>query len=358
MTRYWGGRPEGRARVAVTGVGGNVGQGILKALADARIASWVVGTDAFGSSAGLYLADRGYKVPLASSPEFEEAFCRILDAEKIDIALIAADAETIHLARLRDSIENRAGTRILVPDADVVERCQDKWLMAQWFAAVGLPHPLTVRADDIDGIRRLYASSDGLLVAKPRHGFASRGLTLIRSEQEAFAVSARLGEEGIVQQHIGDDKHEYTSAVLCNGCGAPLAGIVMWRELRLGTSYNVYHANDGAILPEVLYWATCLKAAGPVNFQFRITPAGPICFEINPRFSGTAGIRYLFGFNDVDMSIRHFVFGETISQPELRQGAVMRYWDEVFVPSVSWADVLDADKVDNGVPLRLPAPPL
>jgi len=351
MTHSWKGAPEGRARVAVTGVGGNVGQGVLKALAHARIASWVVGTDAQASSAGLYLVDRGYRIPLASSPEFKDAFCRILETERIDIAFVAADAETIHLAHLRDDIQRRTGTRVLVADADVVERCHDKWLAAQWCADAGVPHPATVRADDTEGVRRLCDLFGGHLVVKPRCGFGSRGVTVVKTEAEALTFAGRLGEDGIVQQHVGTEDQEYTSAALCDGDGKPLAVAVMWRELNLGTSYRVYPACDPALQSTVHDWAARLKAAGPINFQFRMTKDGPICFEINPRFSGTTGLRFHFGYNDVEMAVRHFVFGEEVAQPELCQGVVLRYWDEVFIPSTSWPDMLDADRVVDGIPL-------
>src|SRR5262249_15473096 len=177
MRHCWQGRPEGRARVLVTGVGGNIGQGILKALTAARLASWTVGTDARAASAGLYAVDRGYVVPRADAPSFADSLCAIIEKEEVDVVLVGADAETIHLARLRDAITARSGVFVLVAAPDVVERSHDKWLTAQWFTEQKLPHPATVRADDKAGVSELMRRF-GQLVVKPRFGFGSRGVVV------------------------------------------------------------------------------------------------------------------------------------------------------------------------------------
>ena len=88
MRHCWQGCPEGRARVLVTGVGGNIGQGILKALKAARLASWTVGTDCRAASVGLYAVDRGYVVPSADADTFADALCTIIDREEVDVVLV------------------------------------------------------------------------------------------------------------------------------------------------------------------------------------------------------------------------------------------------------------------------------
>ncbi|CAA7618722.1 Carbamoyl phosphate synthase [Magnetospirillum sp. LM-5] len=334
----------------VTGVGGNVGQGILKALAVSGLASWVVGVDLLGAAAGLYRVDRGYRVPAASAPEFLDAFCAIMVDERIDVVLVAADAETVHLARLRRSIEERTGAQVLVADAELVELCHDKWLTSRWSATANFPHPATVLADDVEGVRRLFAESDGRLVIKPRRGYGSRGVVTVCSEAEALAAAAALGGDGIAQHYVGAEDGEYTGAVLCDRSGVPLVALVMWRELNSGTSYRTYPVADPALDAAVRRWGASLGAAGPVNFQFRLTTDGPVCFEINPRFSGTTGLRHLFGFNDVALALRHFILGEVVEQPAMRRGVVMRYWDEIFVPDVSWEDISQVQSVIDGIP--------
>ena len=59
----------------------------------------------------------------------------------------------------------------------------------------------------------------------------------------------------------------------------------------------------------------------------------PVCFEINARFSGTTPIRAHFGFNDVELSLRHFILNEDITDAAIpvKEGIALRYWNEIYI---------------------------
>jgi carbamoyl-phosphate synthase large subunit len=349
MRHCWRGCPEGRARVLVTGVGGNVGQGILKALRAACLARWTVGTDCQPASVGLYAVDRGYVVPRADAPDFFDALCAIVDNEQVELILVGADSETIHLSRLRNAIETRTGAVVLVAEPEAVERSHDKWLTAQWFARQGIPHPATARADDAAEVSQLV-DRFGRVVVKPRCGFGSRGVVFAASRAEAMSAADRLGESGIVQEEVGTADQEFTGAILCDREGKIGASLVMRRELLQGTSYRIYPVEDAALTAALHSWAAGLAAIGPLNFQFRLTANGPICLEINARFSGTTGVRYLFGYNDVAMAVRHFLYNEPIEPPAISPGIVLRFWDEMQLPGLDWSAVNSARLIEGGSP--------
>ena len=109
-----------------------------------------------------------------------------------------------------------------------------------------------------------------------------------------------------------------------------------------GTTYRVESISDNELSKTVKMWADQLGAIGPLNFQFFLTPDGPVCFEINPRFSGTTGCRYHFGYNDVKLSIQHFHLGEKIVQPSILPGVVLRFWDELYLPNSSFKSLQTA----------------
>jgi carbamoyl-phosphate synthase large subunit len=347
MRHCWRGCREGRARILVTGAGGNVGQGILKALTAARIASWTVATDCEPVSVGLYAVDRGYVVPRAEDPSFGDSLCRIIEKERVDLILVGADAETIHLARLRDRLQRETGAVVLVADTEAVERSHDKWLTAQWFASQRLPHPLTVRADDGPGRVALMDAVECVIV-KPRCGYASRGIVISTRRDEIEAIADRIGANGIVQEYVGSEDQEFTGSVLCDRSGRVGASIVMKRELLQGTSYRIQPVDDAELTSALHEWATRFAARGPVNFQFRVTTNGPVCFEINARFSGTTGIRHLFGYNDAALAVRHFLFNEPIEQGPIVPGMVMRLWDEMHVPGLDWNTASAARVIEDG----------
>ena len=65
--------------------------------------------------------------------------------------------------------------------------------------------------------------------------------------------------------------------------------------------------------------AVKLNLVGSINVQLRITNHLPKIFEINPRFSSTVLFRHLFGFKDLEWSIKD-LFGialESYSPPKV-----------------------------------------
>jgi len=56
----------------------------------------------------------------------------------------------------------------------------------------------------------------------------------------------------------------------------------------------------------------------------------PYLIEINPRFSGTTGIRAKFGFNDVELSIREHIGLDLENIVKVKKGFVVRYLEEIY----------------------------
>src|SRR6202023_1779589 len=75
----------------VLGVGGNVSQSILKALALAPTPTRVVAACISPSSVGLYSADRAYLSPLARDSEFIPWMIGICQSEAIDIVMSGSE---------------------------------------------------------------------------------------------------------------------------------------------------------------------------------------------------------------------------------------------------------------------------
>jgi carbamoyl-phosphate synthase large subunit len=107
--------------------------------------------------------------------------------------------------------------------------------------------------------------------------------------------------------------------------------VVLRRDLRDGNTYRAYHDGTDRHEAAVAEIAGALGVDGPCNFQFRERAGRPVVFEINARFSGTTPIRALFGFNEVEAVIEHALTGATPARPQLRAGAVLRVWSDIFV---------------------------
>lgn len=333
-------------RTLVTGAGGNVAQGILRALDACGLASWIVTTDMDPMAVGLHVGDRGYVVPRATDPSFADAMIGIIRKERVDCVLAGAHAEIPSLASLRGRIEEETGTRVIVGSAEKVRRCHDKALTYEWLREVGIPHPETARSDDRDAVRSLLNRHGLPLIAKPREGFGSDGVLEVRDEEQLSAIHS---PKILLQQLVGTPRDEYTAATFSDGDGRVRASVVMKRLLLRGTSYHVELTEDPEIQREVERWAEALGMVGSCNFQFRVHRGTPTLFEINYRFSGTTFIRAALGFNDVEMAVRHFVLGEPVGRPTMRRAVALRYWEELIIPGHDFESLSRFTRNSNGM---------
>ena len=131
----------------------------------------------------------------------------------------------------------------------------------------------------------------------------NRGLTgkgnveLVNSDSIAYFRQTRPSD--LWQEYLQGD--EYTCG-LFGTCTGEFRSIIFKRKLSNGNSGftasgEVIENNDIQILLDSL--ALGLDLRGSCNVQLRLTPKGPMIFEINPRFSSTVMFRHKLGFKDV-----------------------------------------------------------
>lgn len=314
----------------MTAIGGNVGQGVLKSLRSAKRRYRVVGVDMEPLSSGFSLADAAYVVPRTGSAGFEECLGEIVRTEGVEAIYVCSPPELRWFSLERVRLEAEWNVSVLVNPPQVVETGSDKLATAGFLARAGFPSLGTVSAGDEAGLSRLIEEQGFPLLMKPRRGSSSHDVFLAGSLREVQAVR-NLVKDMVVQQYLPDDGAEFTAATLSGPDGRFRAAIVLHRHLLQGTTYRTELCTDPGLYAQVGAMTDALGAIGPCNFQFRICDGLPYVFEINPRWSGTSGIRYLYGFNDCDLAFGLFRLREPVTQPELRPAVVLRYWNEVVI---------------------------
>jgi carbamoyl-phosphate synthase large subunit len=76
-----------------------------------------------------------------------------------------------------------------------------------------------------------------------------------------------------------------------------------------------------------------LGSRGPLNLQLRVHRGEFYVFEIHPRFSGTTPIRASAGFNEPDILLRSFLYGEEFGRLHYQADvAAIRAFEHVLVP--------------------------
>jgi len=313
-------------KVLVTGAGALLGQGVLRALKLCSIPTTIVAVDPSPYAVGLYWADKGYLVPLASDPGYLNAIRGILREERPNVVMLGTDVELRAMAEHRSELEKEFDTHILVSDPYVIEVADDKFLTASFLQERGFPYPITVLPGDHQSLIEQVGFP---LIVKPRVGARSIGVKIVRDRAE---LRQALGgaPDVVIQEHVGSHREEYTTGVLQFEGQSPVS-ITMRRDLRDGNTYRAFVGDYPELNAMMCKVATALSCHGPVNFQFRIADGVPKIFEINARYSGTTPLRARAGFNEVEMALAHLVLGKPLVQPEVKKVNFFRVWDDLMI---------------------------
>ena len=317
-----------QATVLVLGAGGNVSQGIIKALAFCRPRPRVVAACVDPYAAGLYAADIALISPYATDVAFLPWLMDTCEEQGIDGVMSGVEAVLTVLSSHAAEIERQTGSRCVVSPPAALEVGHDKLETVRWLAQRGLPHPDSAPADDHDDLDRLVSACGFPLIAKPRVGKGSAGVAAVASADALRPFRGRA--DYILQQRLEGD--EFTAATFSDRDGGLRGTACMRRSLAFGTTVHAEVGGFPAVRAAAGEIAATLRPVGPANMQMRLHEGRPVCFEINVRFSGTAPIRAHFGFNDVEAALLHLVQGEPPRDlPDATPGHAIRYWSEVYV---------------------------
>ena len=305
--------------ILVTGVGGGVGQSVIKALQGGPYG--VVGMDSEPLAAGLHAVRRAYTGFYASDPRFIERLLEVCHHERCALVFPGHDVELLPLSTQSGRLR-AAGVIPVVSAPDIVRVCDDKLATQDFLRAHGFPTIATKPLCEV-------ATFPGPVVLKPQRGGArSRGTYVVRTVHEWDLYRPLVDPENcVVQEYIEGD--EYTcGSVTLDGCCTGV--IVMRRMLRDGDTYKAFVERNPRLEASVRDIVTALQPFGGCNLQLRVRGSEPFVFEINARCSGTTAARALAGFNEPAM-IAGWLLDRKPPSHTIRPITVLRYWQELVV---------------------------
>tara|TARA_R110001592_G_scaffold246740_1_gene508703 strand:- start:16606 stop:17583 length:978 start_codon:yes stop_codon:yes gene_type:complete len=324
---------ENKVNIAVTGIGSLIGQAVIKSIqrSDLKDKINIIGFDYFNDTVGGFWVDEKYILPDILKPEIthEEwvsVIIKIVIEKQVKLLFVGVDFELPIFAKYKEEIERKTGAIVMVSSSDVIEIADDKYLTYEFLKQNALLHPQTYLPNDLD-----YDNLNFPLIVKPRKGARSIGVHKVNNKDHLLKVIDEV-DNPVIQECVGNDVDEFT-------CGTIYLNnelkeiIVLRRSLKEGNTFISKYRND---FPEIITTylkevAECLKPFGACNFQLRLDDKGlPKIFEINSRHSGTTYIRSLFGYKEIEYIINLLLFNKEIDF-ELREGTVVRYFDEFFV---------------------------
>lgn len=312
--------------ILVTGVGGGVGQGIIKSLKmitdlDIRIVS----ADMSELAAGLYAADVAYLVDRCDSPAYLDSLKIIFERESVDYYFPGTDVELMFCAKHKDLIYNDFSVRTVISSIETIEIADDKFKTFTFLKKRGFSYPETTWLKDFSG----FSGINFPLIVKPAVGCRSIGVYKVFDEA-GLLDHLKNPADIIVQELVGDEGEEYTCTVV-KANGALSLVLPLKRDLRSGDTFRATPEKSQIIEDYVSDVALALEIEGACNFQLRLDANGvPKIFEINSRYSGTTPFCAQIGFNPVEYYLKHDL-GLKYSPNIDWDSMLLRYWSEVVV---------------------------
>ena len=308
--------------IIVTGIGGVVGQGIVRNARAMGRDLRVVGVNVTAVSVGNHLCDEVFEVPFAYDENYIDAMLKVVHQTAAELIIPSTDYESYYLAK------NEAFFTIPIAasPAEVTFFCLDKYRNWEAFSKVGIPFAPSVLPSQFKGEFDRY-------IVKPREGRGSRGIHIQPPHIAGF------DDTNLVQELLQGP--EITSTFYVLNDGSLLGSITMRRELESGNTARaeVVRDYDSEVDQLALQMISAFPFRGSVNIQSKVTANGIVPFEINCRISGTNSIRSQFGFNDVAYTIRELLFHETPEKPAVIEGSAMRVMVDVVYPGMKLNDV-------------------
>src|SRR3546814_2333968 len=130
--------------VLVTGIGGNVGQGIIRNIRSTKYPIKVVGCNIAPFSAGNHLCDSFYEVPYAYSEDYCGAIEQIVIQEKVDVILPSTDYEVYYLAKN----QSRINCKVVVSKESTAKIYLDKYHSYLHHVKYNIPFAKSFRSEE------------------------------------------------------------------------------------------------------------------------------------------------------------------------------------------------------------------
>lgn len=314
--------------VLVTGVGGGVGQSVIRSLRNAKLHTWIMGVDADPWGAGLYLCDEHSLVPFVSDENrYINTLKQIITKHKIEVLIPGTDTELLTIALYRHQFEE-LGCIPIVSTAECISLCRDKTKTGDVLSPKGIPFVRTLGV--VEFLKATSKIIDPVIV-KPKGGSGSVGARVIFRREEIENINQP--DSYIVQDYLVPAAWKLSTIspfdVLRGGRlrqddELSIQGMIGPDGSTVGIYASVNRLRDGVPIviqptksPDIISFAAkvfkCFAEIGhigPCNIQGRLTKNGPVLFEVNPRFTGITAVRAEMGFNECEAAIRLFVLKE------------------------------------------------
>ncbi|MBP8945730.1 MAG: NAD-dependent epimerase/dehydratase family protein [Paludibacteraceae bacterium] len=310
--------------IGISCIGSGVGQSVINSLRLSRLPLRTIGLGTNPFAFGAYDCDEyDYTKNIYEKDYIDDLIDKCIK-HNIDLIIPGLDDEALLFAQNSDKFE-KAGIIAIHADKELISICRDKERMS-----LELNKTVNVFVKSYDKNSLLEDISFGNIkfpfIAKPRSGFASRGIEIIRNEGDI----KKINESHIIQElaipskddpnydfymsqiskNINPQVSEVSIQVVYSPEGELMGRMFSYNKLNNGVPIEIVpYENEyiWAIIDQLMPALLKLGLKGPLNIQGRLTDEGLKLFEMNPRFTGITGLRALMGFNEVEACVKEWL---------------------------------------------------
>lgn len=276
----------------ISGLGGDMAQSISRIIKLEFKDCIIYGTDISDRNAAELYCDEFVLGIKANDPGYIDFIKNFIYKMDIDLFIPCTEHELRVLINLdeNDSIWNK----ILSCAPNILRTCLDKFTTFEFLKENSIPVPwfASKSSDSIINYPCIY---------KKRSSSGSRDIFIVNNIEEAQFLE-KYSKNGLFQELLQDSDKEYTCSVF--RWGDSYLSIQLLRNLTGGSTSWAQVTQDKEIDALCRNVSQAFDLKGSLNIQLRLTPKGPMIFEINPRFSSTVYMRHLLGFKDLAWSIK------------------------------------------------------
>ena len=297
-----------KLNILITGCGGDIGQSIGKILLKSNFINKLYGIDISNKNAGQFVYPNFSLGISVKHPDYLKSLELFIIKYNIDLVIPISEPELRFFSK-KNILDKIGNAKMIIASRLSLEIGFDKFKTAEFLKNQNLPFPETFLANTLINIVKFP------VILKSRTGSGSKDIHRINSMEEFLFHTKKGINDYIVQEFINDKNGEFTCGLYRSRKGE-IRTLIFKRELTGGYSGygEIIENNEINSLLETL--AVKLNLIGSINVQLRINDNLPKIFEINPRFSSTVLFRHLFGFKDLEWSIKD-LYGEKLDSYSL-----------------------------------------
>ena len=139
------------ATIAIGGAGGAPSEGVIYSLKLANKSDLIYGLGSEKFDLILSDADDRFLIPYASEPNYKEKLISFLKTYKPDLIHFQNDAEIHEVSKIRNEILE-TGTKLFMPDHNVIDTCVHKYKTYLAFKDFGLTVPINILINDTEDL--------------------------------------------------------------------------------------------------------------------------------------------------------------------------------------------------------------